>query len=132
MANAKLDCHHTNMALTNSENTFINISQPTPSLPTHDSLYSLYDVFSCYFKDEMSDQTCNEIFQVQYESTLVIFRQCFTLLKVMARGNALVQQRLFDRLDLILSIKGTEPQMAEALIEVILPVSVSNGADSLK
>ena len=61
------------------------------------------------------------MFQGQYESTLVIFRQCFMLLKVMARGNGLVQQRLFDRLDLILSIQGTEPEMAAALIEVNHP-----------
>lgn len=36
----------------------------------------------------------------------------------MARGNELVQQRLFDRLDMLLNIKGAEPEMAECLIEV--------------
>ena len=36
----------------------------------------------------------------------------------MCRGNEVVQHRLFDRLDLLLSTKGAEPEMAEALIEV--------------
>jgi len=36
----------------------------------------------------------------------------------MARENALVQQRLFDRLNMLLHIKGAESEMAEALIEV--------------
>ncbi len=40
------------------------------------------------------------------------------LLKVMARGNEAVQQRLFDRLDMLLNIQGAENEMAEALIEV--------------
>ena len=47
-----------------------------------------------------------------------IFRKCFSLLKAMARENALVQQRLFDRLDMLLHIRGAESEMAEALIEV--------------
>ena len=56
--------------------------------------------------------------QEQYSGIRTIFQKCFTLLKVMARGNEVVQQRLFDRLDMLLNIKGAEPEMAEALIEV--------------
>ena len=36
----------------------------------------------------------------------------------MARGNEAVQQRLFDRLDMLLNIQGAEGAMAEALTEV--------------
>ena len=47
-----------------------------------------------------------------------IFEKSFTLLRVMARGNEHVQQRLFDRLDMILNVRGAEPKMAECLTEV--------------
>ena len=36
----------------------------------------------------------------------------------MARGNELVQQRLFDRLDMLLNIQGADQQMAECITEV--------------
>lgn len=36
----------------------------------------------------------------------------------MARGNDIVQQRLFDRLDLLLNIQGAEANLADALTEV--------------
>ena len=36
----------------------------------------------------------------------------------MARDNETVQQRLFDRMDMLLNIQGAEPEMAEALVEV--------------
>ena len=36
----------------------------------------------------------------------------------MARGNEQVQQRLFDRMDMLLNIQGAEAEMAEALTEV--------------
>ena len=39
-------------------------------------------------------------------------------MKAMARGNIIVQQRLFDRLDMMLNIIGAEPELALALIEV--------------
>ena len=42
------------------------------------------------------------------------------LLNVMARDNETVQQRLFDRMDMLLNIKGAEPEMADALVEVWL------------
>ena len=61
----------------------------------------------------------NHLFeQDQYAGIREIFQKCFVLLKVMARGNEAVQQRLFDRLDMLLNIQGAENQMAEALIEV--------------
>ncbi len=56
--------------------------------------------------------------QEQYSGIRTIFRKCFALLKVMARGNDTVQHRLFDRLDMLLNIQGAEPEMAEALVEV--------------
>ena len=39
-------------------------------------------------------------------------------MKAMARNNPGVQQRLFDRFDLLLDIVGAEDNMADALIEV--------------
>ena len=39
-------------------------------------------------------------------------------MKAMARGNPVVQERLFDRLDMMLGIVGAEAEMAVALIEV--------------
>ena len=39
-------------------------------------------------------------------------------MKRLARENQVVQQRLFDRLDLLLSKEGAAPELAEALTEV--------------
>ena len=36
----------------------------------------------------------------------------------MARGNAVVQSRLFDRLDRLLMVHGAEAELADALTEV--------------
>ena len=47
-----------------------------------------------------------------------MFRKCFSLLQALARGNAVVQQRLYSRLDRLLTIRGAEAQMANALSEV--------------
>ena len=57
-------------------------------------------------------------FQEQYSGVRNIFQKAFELLKAMARGNPTVQQRLFDRLDILLNIQGAESQMAQALVEV--------------
>lgn len=56
--------------------------------------------------------------QEQYSGIREVFQQAFCLLQAMARGNEIVQQRLFDRLDMLLNIKGAEPEMAQALTEV--------------
>ena len=56
--------------------------------------------------------------QEQYKGTQGVFQRCFTLLKLMARGNERIQKRLFDRLNMLLSIEGAVPEMADALIEV--------------
>lgn len=55
--------------------------------------------------------------QDQYQGLQTVFKMAFDLLRVMARGNPVVQRRLFDRLDLILGVKGAEPEMANALKE---------------
>ncbi|XP_033761182.1 inositol 1,4,5-trisphosphate receptor type 3-like isoform X6 [Pecten maximus] len=54
----------------------------------------------------------------QYSGQRKIFQKTFTLLKLMARSNKLVQGRLFDRLDMLLSKEGAGPELAEALTEV--------------
>ena len=47
-----------------------------------------------------------------------MFQKTFTLLKMLARENKTVQERLFDRLDLLLSKEGAAPELAECLTEV--------------
>lgn len=47
-----------------------------------------------------------------------MFQRTFTLLKLMARNNKLVQGRLFDRLDLLLSTEGAGEELAECITEV--------------
>ena len=48
----------------------------------------------------------------------MVFGKAFLLLRAMARGNKQIQQRLFDRLDILLGLQGAEAQMAECLTEV--------------
>ena len=50
-----------------------------------------------------------------------ILKKCLKLLKALARGNDLVQMRIFERLDNLLKIKVVEVDMAVALREVNLP-----------
>ncbi|KAL4219957.1 hypothetical protein ACF0H5_020368 [Mactra antiquata] len=54
----------------------------------------------------------------QYTGLRRVFEKTFTLLKRLARENKVVQERLFDRLDLLLSKEGAAPELAEALTEV--------------
>lgn len=57
-------------------------------------------------------------FQDQYTGLKKVFQRTFTLLKLMARNNKLVQGRLFDRLDLLLSTEGAGEELAECITEV--------------
>ncbi|XP_065834186.1 inositol 1,4,5-trisphosphate receptor type 3-like isoform X2 [Oscarella lobularis] len=59
-----------------------------------------------------------DIDRKEYEGLREVFRKCFSLLQALARGNAVVQQRLYSRLDRLLTIRGAEAQMANALAEV--------------
>ncbi|XP_053404110.1 inositol 1,4,5-trisphosphate receptor type 2-like isoform X2 [Mercenaria mercenaria] len=54
----------------------------------------------------------------QYTGLRQVFEKTFILLKRLARENKVVQERLFDRLDLLLSKEGAAPELAEALTEV--------------
>ena len=54
-----------------------------------------------------------------------MFQKTFTLLKMLARENKMVQERLFDRLDLLLSKEGAAPELAECLTEVSTCTTVS-------
>nr|XP_022345635.1 inositol 1,4,5-trisphosphate receptor type 3-like isoform X6 [Crassostrea virginica] len=54
----------------------------------------------------------------QYTGMKKVFQRTFTLLKLMARGNKLVQGRLFDRLDMLLSTEGAGEELAECITEV--------------
>ncbi|XP_061178320.1 inositol 1,4,5-trisphosphate receptor type 2-like [Saccostrea echinata] len=54
----------------------------------------------------------------QYTGQKKVLQRAFTLLKLMARDNKLVQGRLFDRLDMLLSKRGAEAELAECITEV--------------
>ncbi|XP_052783710.1 inositol 1,4,5-trisphosphate receptor type 1-like isoform X3 [Mya arenaria] len=54
----------------------------------------------------------------QYTGLKSVFEKTFILMKRLARENSVVQERLFDRLDLLLSKEGATAELAEALTEV--------------
>ncbi|XP_065924757.1 inositol 1,4,5-trisphosphate receptor type 2 isoform X5 [Magallana gigas] len=54
----------------------------------------------------------------QYTGQRRVLQRAFTLLRLMARDNKLVQGRLFDRFDMLLSKSGAEQELAECLTEV--------------
>ncbi|XP_033730119.1 LOW QUALITY PROTEIN: inositol 1,4,5-trisphosphate receptor type 2-like [Pecten maximus] len=56
----------------------------------------------------------------QYSGQRRIFGRTFILLKLMARLNKLVQNRLFDRLDLLLKVQGVEVELAECIAELFV------------
>ncbi len=56
--------------------------------------------------------------QEQYAGFTLILRKALALLCALARGNTIVQQRLFDRLDELLEVQSVEDELACALIEV--------------
>ena len=56
--------------------------------------------------------------QEQYRGLETILKKCLNLLKALARGNDLVQLRMFERLDNLLRIKVVEADLAIALKEV--------------
>jgi len=47
-----------------------------------------------------------------------VLKKCLKLLKALARGNDVVQMRIFERLDNLLKIKVVEQDLAVALKEV--------------
>ena len=47
-----------------------------------------------------------------------VLKKCLKLLKALARGNDMVQMRIFERLDTLLKIKVVEIDLAVALREV--------------
>lgn len=61
-----------------------------------------------------------------------MFQRTFTLLKLMARNNKLVQGRLFDRLDLLLSTEGAGEELAECITEVRGDLSADWGGGDVK
>ena len=56
--------------------------------------------------------------QEQYRGQEEILKRCLKLLKALARGNDLIQMRMFERLDILLKIKVVESEVAIALKEV--------------
>ena len=62
--------------------------------------------------------TDDSVSQDQYGGLRRVFQKTFMLLRAMARGNRVVQGRLFDRLDMLLSKEGAAAELAECLTEV--------------
>jgi len=56
--------------------------------------------------------------QEQYRGLETVLKKCLKLLKALARGNDMVQMRIFERLDNLLKIKVVEVDLAVALREV--------------
>ena len=54
----------------------------------------------------------------QYRGLEEIMKKSLQLLKSLARGNDVVQTRMFEKLDTLLRIKCVEPELAVALKEV--------------
>ncbi|KAL8600021.1 hypothetical protein ACOMHN_057790 [Nucella lapillus] len=54
----------------------------------------------------------------QYGGLRRVFQKTFMLMRAMARGNHVVQGRLFDRLDMLLSKEGAAAELSECLTEV--------------
>ena len=63
--------------------------------------------------------------QEQYRGLELILKKCLGLLKVLARGNDVVQMRIFERLNILLKIKVVESDVAVALKEVQKRLTIS-------
>jgi inositol 1,4,5-triphosphate receptor type 1 len=58
------------------------------------------------------------VFQEQYRGIEEVLKKCLKMLKALARGNDVVQMKIFERLDRLLKIKVVEPELAITLKEV--------------
>ena len=58
------------------------------------------------------------VFQNRYEGIRTIMKATLKLLQGLCKGNSHVQEEIFRHLDTLLEIKGVEPELANALIEV--------------
>lgn len=74
-----------------------------------DLLSDIFDILSKEYDVKLADQ---------YQGMKAALQASFRLLKAICRGNPTVQARLFDQLDFLLQVKGAEPEMAEAVLEV--------------
>ncbi|XP_077862152.1 inositol 1,4,5-trisphosphate-gated calcium channel ITPR1-like [Saccoglossus kowalevskii] len=70
--------------------------------------------------DDMFDILANGLnAEYKYNKSLQeIIKKAFLCLQRMARGNEIVQKSMFDRLDILLDVKGAEAEMAKAFTEV--------------
>ena len=68
----------------------------------------------------------------QYRGLEEILKKSLQLLKAIARGNDVVQTRMFEKLDTLLKIKVVEPELAIALKEVSHQSRQSERAIALK
>lgn len=74
-----------------------------------DLLSDIFDILAKEYDVKLADQ---------YKGMKCALQASFRFLKAISRGNDAVQIRLFDQLDFMLRVKGAEPEMAEAVLEV--------------
>lgn len=104
--------------------TFISISswaqkQTNKPLP---SLGVVAEVLTLTF-DIMSQEIDAKLME-QYRGIEEILKKSLKLLKALARGNDVVQMRMFERLDTLLEIKVVESELSVALKEVGLGIHI--------
>nr|XP_006820066.1 PREDICTED: uncharacterized protein LOC100369931 [Saccoglossus kowalevskii] len=75
-------------------------------------LSDIFEIFSQETNDKLKSANGYK------ESLQQIFKKCFILLRVLARGNTDVQMRLFERLDILLNLNCAGEEMAKAIKEV--------------
>jgi uncharacterized protein with ParB-like and HNH nuclease domain len=78
--------------------------------------FALSEVLSLLF-DILSQEIDSKLIE-QYRGIEVVLKKSLKLLRYIARGNDVVQLRLFERLDSLLEIKVVESDLAVALKEV--------------
>lgn len=83
-------------------------------------MYFLYFYFSGVLEDSFKilSQEIDVKLLDQYQRQRKVLEKTFTLMKLMAHNNKIVQGRLFDRLDMLLGKQGAGPELADALTEV--------------
>ncbi|CAD5113406.1 DgyrCDS2578 [Dimorphilus gyrociliatus] len=78
-------------------------------LYNHSIISSCFAIFSLPLDFDLKDQ---------YSGMRRVLAHTFLLLKHLTRSNKTVQERLFNRLDILLTVEGAEPELGEALVEV--------------
>ena len=88
------------------------------------NMHVIAEVLSLLF-DILSQEIDIKLIE-QYRGIEVVLKKSLKLLRYIARGNDVVQMRLFERLDSLLEIKVVEADLAVALKEVSWQSNLKN------